>query len=819
MITDGLVVGDTFKTRIVLKYTNITPASGKTAEIWLQGAGNVTAWNNGAYPSGGGGRRSLSGSGEIVFELTDRIVADHLKNDYWNLSFRTDWIASGSLQWKLAKAERGMFFTDWSPAPEDTISQINAVSSEIKQTADGITLLATKTELNSAKTDLQSGITAATNKANTAQNTADGAVTKANNAQSTANSNAQTISTHTAQISALNTGLQAKVSQSEFNTLSGRVTTAENNIIAKANELSSKITSVEGKIPTSIGGTNYITNISSNWQNKYVVISGANAGSFIQQDSSTRISPKKFIAVEAGKQYTISLKELTNVDYYFKVTMSTVAAYGVTNSMLNKDEWIYSDTYTFTAPANCKYVMISVGCDSGVTPDDLNAKFNIKIERGNVATDYSPSPEDYDSKLASAQSEIKQTTDAITASVSSVQTAASNAQSTANTAVSKADAAQAGVNTLDSTTVKSASLTINTDGIVMKAGKSTTDVANAIGSYFAVNQNAINLFSDKINVKGNMVVSGAITSDKIASKQINTSHLNGKIITADVISSSAVTADAIKAGAVTTDKMSANSINGDRIAAGTLDAAKIKAGSITASQIASGTITSAQIKAGTISAVNIAAGAITGDKIQANSIDVSKISGLDANYLQAKIETAMVDWLKGKTIVADNGATKIDLLSGYINFDSDTPAIRRVTPGIPTQFMKFLKSDNNSVTAIGSNRDGSESSMNDSFAGIKITSGDLIEQTEIISDQIYFFTGAANRQGWQMSTVSGGDHRQITLFPSGNPTKSNIYASDYFIRGSNGWVNLLDFIDYFNACLKHLQNHTGRYDIWKPFEI
>src|SRR5699024_1889381 len=122
--------------------------------------------------------------------------------------------------------EYGNVYTDWSPAPEDTASQISSLSSQIQQTADGMTLLATKTELNAAKSDLQSGITTATNKAN---------------------NNAQTISTHTTQISALNTGLQAKVSQSDFNALSGRVTTAENNITAKANELSSKITSVEGK--------------------------------------------------------------------------------------------------------------------------------------------------------------------------------------------------------------------------------------------------------------------------------------------------------------------------------------------------------------------------------------------------------------------------------------------------------------------------------------------------------------------------------------------------------------------------------------------
>ena len=143
-----------------------------------------------------------------------------------------------------------------------------------------------------------------------------------------------------------------------------------------------------------VGGVNLLTNFPANWQNKYVVISGATAGSFIQQNSTTRISPKEFIAVEAGKQYTVSLKELTSVDYYFKVTMSTVDAYGVANSMLNKDEWIYSDTYTFTAPENCKYVMLSVGCDAGVTPDDLNSKFNIKLERGNIATDYDKAPED-----------------------------------------------------------------------------------------------------------------------------------------------------------------------------------------------------------------------------------------------------------------------------------------------------------------------------------------------------------------------------------------------------------------------------------------
>ena len=559
------------------------------------------------------------------------------------------------------KIERGSLATDWSPAPEDTASQISSLSSQIKQTADGMTLLATKTELNTAKTELQSGITTATNKAN---------------------SNAQIISTHTTQISALNTGLSAKVSQTDFNTLSGRVTTAENNITAKANELSSKITSVEGKIPTSIGGRNLLPKTNqgkTNWS--WAISSGGTTAENYDADGVnavklTRTSDASFTwhyiaywslirnLIEPNTKYTLSFDVKPSVDVTFWASLKRGDSGAPLTDPVNMNKALANQwtkvscvlTSKTTLPDDLSQVVYLSGMPVA-TGNWLIIK-NIKLEKGVVSSDWSPAPEDYDSKLASAQSEFKQTTDAIKASVSS----------------------------LDKTTVKSSSLTINADGIVMKAGKSTTDVANAIGSYFAVNQNAINLFSDKINVKGNMIVSGAITSDKIASKQINTAHLNGKIITADVISSNAVTANAIKAGAVTTDKMSANSINGDRIAAGTLDAAKIKAGSITASQIASGTITSNQIKAGGISAANIAAGAITGDKIAANSIDASKIA---ANAITANM-------IKGGQLRSTNGATVFDLNAGTLTFNNNYGYIQRVASDKVFEITTVLGKDANS---------------------------------------------------------------------------------------------------------------------------
>lgn len=117
VLTAGMQDGDTVKVRIVLKYDNIVPANGQTAKIWMQGSGNVTDWGYGTFPNTSG-TKTLNGSGEIVFESTDTINSGHLKNAYWNWAFRTDYVASGSIQWKEGKVEIGKSFTPYTPAPE-----------------------------------------------------------------------------------------------------------------------------------------------------------------------------------------------------------------------------------------------------------------------------------------------------------------------------------------------------------------------------------------------------------------------------------------------------------------------------------------------------------------------------------------------------------------------------------------------------------------------------------------------------------------------------------------------------------------------------
>lgn len=555
----------------------------------------------------------------------------------------------GSIQVKKAKLEIGNIPSDWSPAPEDAIRQISAVSSELKQTKDGMTLLATKTELNSAKTELQSGITTATNKANTAQNTA--------------NNNTKTISTHTTQISALNTGLSAKVSQTDFNTLSGRVTTAENNITAKANELSSKISSLN------VGSKNYLPT-------SRVINRGCSNFSYSKTSKSwTMTVPASSTAFGNGITFnTNSLNILLNggetlfFGLMIKANKACSFNYDINNALSgtasndnddrSKQAWSPSNK---SIPANVwTRVWFSYTAKANVPITEANSNFGIvnnteaitveikevMVAKSNVPVDYQTPDADFEAK----DSELKQTTDSIKASVSS----------------------------LDKSTVKSSSLTINTDGIVMKAGKSTTDVANAIGSYFAVNQNAINLFSDKINVRGSMIVDGAIT----------------------------------------------------------------------------------------------------GDKIKANSVDVTKIVGIDADYIKAKIEYAMIDWLKGKTITAYNDNMTIDLQNGRISFKDGSNAVYRQTPdGIHTGFMHFEAGSQGGIyAAFGatSTRQGINSKSSE-FAGIRCyrvsANGDShdakIDKIEVIGDVVQFGHGYRSDGqiggGFIMDTAAFGNETPYSL--------------------------------------------------------
>ena len=247
-------------------------------------------------------------------------------------------------------------------------------------------------------------------------------------------------------------------------------------------------------------------------------------------------------------------------------------------------------------------------------------------------------------------------------------------------------------------------------------------------------------------------------------------------------------------------------------------------GSITGRDLAAGAITTPHLGAGAVTAEVIGANAVTADKVKADDALLEKLSAGEALLKKLMAKDAFVNRLqsidftaeqvKGGMIKALNGALKIDLNNGQYNVMTDQAAIRRVLNGYPNQFLKFTSETEGgapaSVTVLGANRDGTENSKNDSFAGIRLFSGNKVERTEIISDVVRFATGAVNYRGWEMRTLYGNDNRQVILQPFGNVTRSNIVAN-YF----NG-IDLVNVLETLNQMMANLGNHTGRHDIFGP---
>ena len=193
---------------------------------------------------------------------------------------------------------------------------------------------------------------------------------------------------------------------------------------------------------------------------------------------------------------------------------------------------------------------------------------------------------------------------------------------------------------------------------------------------------------------------------------------------------------------------------------------------------------------------------ITSSKIA--SLDVNKVTGLDANFLKAKIEYALIDWMKTKSITSQNGAMITDYNNSKILFNDNLASIIRIKSNTPSQFIKLDKALLNGYevahTVIGSNRTTDLSYSDDAFTGIRILNGATADEVQVIGDTISFSTGINVWRGWQMKTIYGPDARQVSLKPMGNPTRSYIYASNFMY----GEKNIVDAI-------------SGLFEIWTHY--
>ena len=221
------------------------------------------------------------------------------------------------------------------------------------------------------------------------------------------------------------------------------------------------------------------------------------------------------------------------------------------------------------------------------------------------------------------------------------------------------------------------------------------------------------------------------------------------------------------------------------------------------------------------------------DASQANifNLNVNNINGLNAEFIKAKIEYALVDWLRGKTVSAINGKTVLNLNDGRLSFYDNNTGIFRDEANASSQGMMFLnnpisvgnRTAINSRVVIGADRRDNDVNRNwnrggfngiivDTIRGTISTEHDNADKVTLVGDRIKFthsyeYDPATNSNpyGWQINTWL-----DPTILPFGtNSRGSKIFSGDFKLlnksTGTDGFW-LREVLRTLINCWQHFAN-------------
>lgn len=119
-------VGDTIYVTYDFEYSDMIPGQGKSPWICFQGSGDITQWNSGNWHGDSINQYMQFGKGKngrVHREYEFILTSDQIKNNYWEIMFRFDWITSGSFIMKNLKVETGSR-TPWCPAENEQANHV-----------------------------------------------------------------------------------------------------------------------------------------------------------------------------------------------------------------------------------------------------------------------------------------------------------------------------------------------------------------------------------------------------------------------------------------------------------------------------------------------------------------------------------------------------------------------------------------------------------------------------------------------------------------------------------------------------------------------
>ncbi|MFH6616104.1 gp58-like family protein [Streptococcus suis] len=626
----------------------------------------------------------------------------------------------------------------------DTINQqISSTQAELTVVNDAIAQRVTKTDFNTVKRTAEANATAITQVNNAIELKAektyvDGIKSTADSALAKANTNASTITQTKAELKIANDAIDTKATKTDLNNLTGRMTTAETTIRTQAGQIEQRLTAtqvnelVDGKgYATSSSVQNVVKETADSFSRTISAVENKIPTDYDNQNLWIKSKTSGYSAIEklpanhiTGQSECYRLNNGTQLIFDIEPDFSTRLYRKVTYSAWIKYSNVVRGTNHWNA-FNCfKHVLYRKNSKTGAeTPVDYTTLATFEGTAGwkyiSFTIDYSEQSQ-YDQLKTSLAFRMEYATSG-TAWVTGIKAEFGPKATRYNLAIEDLATITALHEVKD--TVSSHTRTISDQGqaisqVVQTANGLVQEVSGANGLKNQVSQ-LKNSWAVKLSGPDGLKTAINASTDGI--------RLLGKNI---------------------------------RLDGNTL--------------IDNGIIKSAMIGNGQIGTAHI--GTIDASVANIINLNANKITGLDANFIKSKIELAIIDWMKGKTIVAQNGNMNIDLNNsginmfkdGVIRFYSGSNAIyRQTSDGIHTGFVHFDTTSKGGIYAsLGStsSRDGINSKSSGRFAGIRVarTSERLDshiasqDAVELYGDTIFFGHGFEGGGFSMHTTLTGG---------------------------------------------------------------
>lgn len=378
-------INDIFTVSFDIEVKKFTAGDSGNFTIYLQGAVDGS-WSIGnPFPKYNFTAKSLSGDYmehvSYVCKITSQNIADASKFEFGYRCNYSD--GTGKFRIKNLKVEKGNKPTDWTPAPEDTQSQIDNIS-EI--TTSHTTSIST----------MQGQISSLISEDTTIKGNYDILVSKYNSTVETVNGMKTTIGEHT----------------SSINNVSSKITTIEANLSG----IMTRVSASEEKFDNlQIGGVNLIKNSNfADGVNKwaptgitYAVETDSTYGHHIKFSSSVAGDSDHRLFSDLGSNFNHVKDTMYTLSFYAKASANTqvqtnvACATNKNNYSLTTSWKRFTFTYQASATGSLTFWAIEANKDIYLA--------NIKLERGNKATDYTVSPKDTTDAINSAETKAEQT--------------------------------------------------------------------------------------------------------------------------------------------------------------------------------------------------------------------------------------------------------------------------------------------------------------------------------------------------------------------------------------------------------------------------